>query len=67
VSAFIVQDAVHADAMSRHDSQEEAVATVQEWVRRGSAQPGELNVREIDATGRTIRVFGVGAQPLGSR
>jgi len=67
VSAFIVQEAIHADRLSRHDGAEEAVAAVREWVLRGCARPHELNVREIDATGRTVRVFGVAAPQPSSR
>jgi len=59
VSAFIVQEAVHADWMARYETADQALATIREWVQRGIARPGELNVREIDNDGRTVRVLSV--------
>lgn len=55
--AFIVQECVHADRLSAHGTEREAVGAIQGLIREGAAAPGELNVREIDGSGRTIRVF----------
>jgi len=59
VTAFIVQESIHADWVSRHGTSEEAVAAIKEMIREGLAQPGEFNIREIDDRGETVRVFGV--------
>jgi len=56
---FIVQESIHADRVSRHETREEAIEAVEEMIREGLAEPGEFNVREIDADGRTVRVFPV--------
>lgn len=57
--AFIVQESIHADWVSRHDTREDAIAAIEEMIREGLAQPGEFNIREIDDRGETVRVFGV--------
>lgn len=54
---FIVQESIHADHVSRHETREEAIAAIDEMIREGLAEPGEFNVREIDRGGRTVRVF----------
>lgn len=59
MSAFIVQESIHADRVSRHETREEAIAAIQEMLRNGLAEPGEFNIREIDDGGQTVRVFGV--------
>ena len=59
VSAFIVQESIHADWVSRHETREDAIAAIEEMIREGLAEPGEFNVREIDDGGETVRVFGV--------
>jgi DNA-binding NarL/FixJ family response regulator len=56
---FIVQERVHADRVSRHETREEAVAAIEEMVRIGLAEPGEYNIREVDRRGKTVHVFGV--------
>ncbi len=53
---FFVQTAVHADRGSRHATLEEALAAIEELIREGLAEPGELNVRETDRDGNTVRV-----------
>jgi hypothetical protein len=59
MSVFIVQESIHADHVSRHETQDEAIAAVEEMIRAGLAEPGEFNIREIDDTGQTLRVFAV--------
>lgn len=56
---FIVQDAIHADGGSRHETAEEALAAIEEMIKAGIAEPGEFNVREVDEQGRIVRVFGL--------
>ena len=56
---FFVQTAVHADRGSRHETAEEALEAIEEMIHAGVAEPGEFDVREVDAGGRTIRVFGL--------
>ena len=59
VSAYIVQESIHADWVSRHQRREDAIAAIEEMIREGVAEPGEFNIREIDDRGETVRVFGV--------
>ena len=59
VSAYIVQESIHADWVSRHQTREDALAAIEEMIREGVAEPGEFNVREINDSGETVRVFGV--------
>ncbi len=65
MSAYIVQESIHADWVSRHQTREDAIAAIEEMIREGVAEPGEFNIREIDDDGETVRVFGVpeGAAP----
>lgn len=56
---FIVQESIHADHVSRHETREEAIAAIEEMIREGLAERGEFNIREIDDAGRTVRVFSV--------
>lgn len=56
VSAFIVQESIHADSVSRHETRTEAIAAIEEMIREGLAEPGEFNIREIDDRGETVRV-----------
>jgi hypothetical protein len=56
---FIVQEAVHADFVSSHETREEAVAAIEDLIQAGLAAPGEFNIREMDTSGRTVGVFGV--------
>jgi len=62
---FIVQTAIHAEPGSHHEAAEEALAAIEEMIRLGVAEPGEFNVREVDADGRTVRVFGLEAGAAG--
>jgi hypothetical protein len=55
---FIVQESIHADAVSRHETSGEAIAAIDELVCAGLAEPGQFNVREIDDAEITVRVFG---------
>jgi DNA-binding NarL/FixJ family response regulator len=66
MSVFIVQESTHADHVSRHPTSEEAIAAIEEMIRDGLAEPGDFNVREIDADGTTIRVFPVVRRGSGS-
>jgi hypothetical protein len=59
MSVFIVQESIHADHVSRHETCDEAIAAIKEMLREGLAEPGEFNIREIDDGGQTVRVFGV--------
>jgi hypothetical protein len=59
MSVFVVQESIHADHVSRHETREEAVAAIEEMIRNGAAEPGEFNIRELDETGKTVRVLGV--------
>ena len=59
VSAFIVQESIHADWVSRHQTGKDAIVAIEEMIREGVAEPGEFNIREIDDSGETVRVFGV--------
>jgi ATP/maltotriose-dependent transcriptional regulator MalT len=54
---FIVQESVHADRVSRHETRAEAIAAIEEMIRDGLAEPGDFNIREIDGNGTTVRVF----------
>jgi RNA polymerase sigma factor (sigma-70 family) len=55
---FILQDRVHADPISRHETLAEAFEAAAEL------DAGGLAIRELDAEGRTMRVVPV-AQELG--
>jgi hypothetical protein len=59
VAGFVVQESIHADWVSRHETPEDAIAAVEELIREGLAEPDEFNIREIDNGGETVRVFGV--------
>jgi hypothetical protein len=59
MSVFVVQESIHADRVSRQETREEAIAAIEEMIREGLAEPGGFNVRELDAAGRTVRVFSV--------
>lgn len=59
MSAYIVQETIHADWVSRHQTRDDAIAAIEEMIREGVAEPGEFNIREIDDSGETVRVFGV--------
>src|SRR5437870_3501244 len=63
MNAFIVQEAIHADHVSRHETAEEAAAVIDGLVRDGTVEAGDLNIRELDSAGRTVRVFAPGAEP----
>ena len=59
MSAFIVQESIHADWVSRHQTRGDAIVAIEEMIREGVAEPGEFNIREIDDRGETVHVFGV--------
>ena len=61
---FIVQEAIHADFVSSHETREEAVAAIEDLIQGGLAAPGDFNIREIDATGRIVAVVEVAGPPL---
>jgi hypothetical protein len=54
---FIVQESIHGDYLSSHEAREDAVATIEDMVRDGRAEPGQFNIRELDEQGRIVRVF----------
>jgi hypothetical protein len=57
MSKFIVQESIHADHPSSFPTEAEAVAVITEGIARGITEPGEFNIREVDDSGRTVRVF----------
>jgi hypothetical protein len=59
VSAFVVQESIHADWVSRHQTRKDAIAAIEEMIREGVVELGEFNIREIDDSGETVCVFGV--------
>ena len=61
---FIVQEAIHADSVSSHETREEAVEAIEDLIQAGLASPGDFNIRELDATGRIVRVINVDDPPL---
>ena len=61
---FIVQEAIHADFVSSHETCEEAVGAIEDLIQAGLAAPGDFNIREIDAAGRTVGVTDVGDPQL---
>lgn len=54
---FIIQTATHADRGSSHETLEEALAGLAEMIEVGLAEPGQFNVRELDGSGNTVRVY----------
>jgi hypothetical protein len=60
---FIVQEAIHADYVSSHETRDEAVAAIQDLIQAGLAAPGDFNIREIDAAGRIVGVFDIAHLP----
>jgi uncharacterized protein YjaZ len=54
---FIVQESIHGDSLSRHETREDAVALIEDMIREGLAEPGQFNIREHDESGRVVRVF----------
>jgi hypothetical protein len=54
---FIVQESIHGDYLSSHETREDAVGMIVDMVRGGLAEPGQFNIREMDELGRTVRVF----------
>lgn len=57
MSVFVIQESIHADRVSRHQTRDAAIAAIEEMIREGLADRGEFNIREIDDTGDTVRVF----------
>jgi hypothetical protein len=60
---FIVQEAIHADYVSSHETREEAVAAIEDLIQADLAAPGDFNIREIDAGGRIVRVIDLDDPP----
>ena len=60
---FIVQEAIHADYVSSHETQEEAVEAIEDLIQAGLATPGDFNIRELDTGGRIVRVIDVDGPP----
>jgi hypothetical protein len=54
---FIVQEAIHADYVSSHETREEAIAAIEDLIQAGLAAPGQFNIRELDEQRRIVRVF----------
>jgi hypothetical protein len=64
-TVFVVQESIHADWLSRHETREDAIAAIEEMIREGLAEPGEFNIREVDDRGETVRVLGVADSAAG--
>jgi hypothetical protein len=47
------------DRISRRETRERAIAAFEETIHAGLAEPGEFDIRELDDTGKTVRVLGV--------
>ncbi len=56
---FVVQTAIHADRVSVHEAEAEAVEAIRELFGAGLAVPGEFNIVELGPDRRVIRVFDV--------
>jgi hypothetical protein len=56
---FIVQTAIHADRISVHETEMEAVDAIREMFEAGFAVPGEYNIVELGPDRRVVRVFDV--------
>jgi hypothetical protein len=54
---FIVQDAIHADYVSSHETREEAIAAIDDLIQAGLAAPGDFNICELDEQRRIVSVF----------
>ena len=61
---FIVQEAIHADYVSSHETREEAVEAIEDLIQAGLAAPGDFNIRELDGGGRIVRVIEIDDPPL---
>jgi hypothetical protein len=57
MSGFITQEAIHGDGPTFHETEAEAVAVIAEMIRQGVAEHGEFNIREVDDSGHSVRVF----------
>jgi uncharacterized protein YoaH (UPF0181 family) len=56
---FVVQTAIHADRVSIHEREAEAVEAIRELFAAGFAVPGTLNIVELGRDRRVVRVFDV--------
>jgi hypothetical protein len=56
---FVVQTAIHADRVSAHETEAEAVEAIRELFGAGFAVPGEFNIVELGPDRRVVRVFDV--------
>ena len=56
---FVVQTAIHADRVSIHQSEADAVEAIRELFEAGFAVPGEFNIVELGPDRRIVRVFDV--------
>jgi hypothetical protein len=56
---FVVQTAAHADRVSVHETEAEAVQAIRELFEAGSAERGEFNIAQLGSDRRVIRVFDV--------
>jgi DNA-binding NarL/FixJ family response regulator len=52
---FVVQEQIHADVVSRHETLEDAMMAIHELTASDDPTPA-LAVREVDDAGRTVRV-----------
>jgi hypothetical protein len=56
---FVVQTATHADRVSVHDTEAEAIQAIRELFEAGLVERGEFNIAELGPDRRVIRVFDV--------
>ena len=56
---FVVQTAIHADRVSVHETEAEAVEAIREMFQAGFVMPGEYNIVELGPDRRVVRVFDV--------
>ncbi|MHB1539017.1 MAG: hypothetical protein ACYCUM_14285 [Solirubrobacteraceae bacterium] len=54
---FIVQESIHGDGPTHHETEAEAIAVITEMIKQGVAEPGEFSIREMDDSGHTVRAF----------
>ena len=60
---FIVQEAIHADYVSSHETREEAIAAIEDLIHAGLAAPGDFNIRERKYVQLRLEAYGVTNSP----
>jgi DNA-binding NarL/FixJ family response regulator len=59
---FIVQERIHADPVSRHETLDDALAAVAELTEHEGADAIAFAIREVDPRGNTLRVIPLGTE-----